>query len=142
MHRERQFGQERGDLVYLIAWVDDVPVGHAYVAWPDERDWSEFPQRYGCPEVRDLWVEEPYRRIGLGRALMENLEAVTVAQGFRILGLTTGVDDGYTPARKLYQSMRYRVVSGPFIQSFAPRLDDGTRPVWWDVLRYWLKDLE
>lgn len=54
----------------------------------------------------NVHVNRPYRRRGIGRALMEHLEGVTRERGLSWMGLQ--VDEGNRPARELYHSLGYR----------------------------------
>ena len=109
-HAHRLQQQEQGHGVYLIAWCEDRPVGHVTLKWPGwpERYVSEFTTRYDCSWVEDLSVEAQSRNQGIGRSLMETLEAMTQSRGLGRLGLDVGVDEGYAAARYLYESLDYR----------------------------------
>src|SRR5437773_2736949 len=69
-HRRRLGAQDRGGFVYLIAWIGDVPVGFVGVGL--QAGWSDavLSESRGYAKVRDLWVDEPIRRRGVGRTLM------------------------------------------------------------------------
>lgn len=54
----------------------------------------------------NVHVNRPYRRQGIGRALMEHVESVTRRQGLSWMGLQ--VDEGNRPAQELYDSLGYR----------------------------------
>ena len=60
-HRERFIKQQAGDVVYLIAWHEGVPVGHVVLEWkvPDHHPLALKLQ--GCPNVEDLFVSADYR---------------------------------------------------------------------------------
>lgn len=109
-HAHRFLGQEQGHGVYLIAWCEDRPVGHVMLKWPwwPERYVSEFTARYDCSWVEDLSVEGQSRNQGIGRRLMETLEAISHARGLGRVGLDVGLDEGYAAARHLYDSLGYR----------------------------------
>ncbi len=57
-------------------------------------------------EVQKLVVHSAYRQRGIGRQLMEALEAAARARGLRLLFLDTRQGD---PAERLYRSMGYAV---------------------------------
>ena len=50
-HAERVARQERGDVVYLIAWRGERPLGHALLKWKgsDDADVARPPEQ-GMPE--------------------------------------------------------------------------------------------
>jgi GNAT superfamily N-acetyltransferase len=144
-HRRRLTRQELGDLVYLVAWRTGRPVGMVMLA-TQTREEPQWRDRFGCAEVWDLFVPERHRRLGIGRALMEELERVAAARGFRRVGLSTGTADdrAYAAARSLYEAMDYRdVATGPWIESWSWQGEDGRRHTGVGVLgSYFLKELD
>ena len=60
-------------------------------------------------EISELYVLEGYRRRGIGRALMTELEAQARASGATCLNVLTGADN--EPALALYRSMGLREFS-------------------------------
>ena len=105
--------------------------------WP-ERHVSEFTARYGCSWVEDLSVQAQNRNQGIGRQLMEVLEARTLAKGIGRLGLDVGLDQGYAAARHLYDSLGYRDAGhGTFFTSAV--VEGGG--VWMKRLVFLLKEL-
>jgi GNAT superfamily N-acetyltransferase len=139
-HAHRLLGQEQEHGVYLIAWCDDRPVGHVMVKWPGwpERHVSEFTARYDCSWVEDLSVEALSRNQGIGRSLMETLEAMTRARRLGRVGLDVGLDEGYAAARYLYESLDYRDVGhGTYLTSAV--VQGGG--VWMERLVFLLKEL-
>ena len=65
--------------------------------------------------VFNVNVNEPFRRKGIGRALMEHLEREVRAMGRRWVGLH--LDDGNTPAQRLYEELGYRNYHHQFLRS-------------------------
>ena len=66
-------GQQAGDAVFAVALVDDVVQGSGVL---DVRE-SDLQ-----PEVKLLWVQPGFRRMGLGQKLTEFLEDEARAKGF------------------------------------------------------------
>lgn len=62
-------------------------------------------------EIKRLFVEPATQGSGLGRALMEHLEAAAYAQGHRMIRLETG--DKLVAAGRLYAALGYQL-RGPF----------------------------
>ncbi len=96
LHRLDQY--RCGNSTYLIAWDEDVPVGHGHLAWPDEPG--------ELPELQDVFVPEQLRRRGIASAVTRAAEREAAARGFDRLSLTVGI--GNAPARKLYERLGYR----------------------------------
>ena len=86
--------QERGDSTYLVAWVDGVPAGTGEVAVA------------GRVELRNLHVDEEFRGLGVGAAIIAAAESIT-SPGM----LSVGVGLGNHAARRLYERLGF-VASG------------------------------
>jgi ribosomal protein S18 acetylase RimI-like enzyme len=99
-HRKRF---ERADgSTYLLAWLDDVAVGHVLVT--PESKYAEVRARLGrFPEVNALGVNGAYRRQGVARALMDAAASIAVEAGR--VGLA--VEHENQPARRLYEALGY-----------------------------------
>ena len=94
LHR---LGREaEGDALYLIAWDDLEPVGHARLA---------LHGHGGLPEIQDVWVLPERRREGIGTLLTLAAEREAAKRGFDRVGLTVGV--GNDPALCLYGRCGY-----------------------------------
>lgn len=119
-HRRRFERQRRDGYVQLIAWIDDVPVGAVGLGGgPDGRDVEDLCEYRGHPVVHDLCVEDVFRRRGVGRALMEEVEGLARTSDAPGIALETGIADSYEPARALYRSMGYRDLGGVFLGSWS-----------------------
>ena len=83
---------------YLIAWEDELPVGHAHIAWTGTT--------LGIPEVQDVFVPKRHRRRGIGTELTRAAERLAAARGHGQISLSFGIaNDG---ARRLYERLGYR----------------------------------
>jgi GNAT superfamily N-acetyltransferase len=116
---------------YLVAWIGDVPVGHAHLAWTNTET--------GVPEVQDVFVAEDRRRQGVAGALMAEAERLAAERGHRRLSIGYGIAN--EPARHLYTGLGYRDAGLP------PKRVQGTivirgRPVDIDdTIVYLVKDI-
>jgi ribosomal protein S18 acetylase RimI-like enzyme len=80
-----------------VAWEDDIPVGHAHLAWDGTT--------LGLPEVQDVFVDESRRRRGIATALTRTAEGLAAARGHDGISLSFGIaNEG---ARRLYESLGY-----------------------------------
>jgi GNAT superfamily N-acetyltransferase len=138
-HERRIAFQEQGGFVYLIAWLDAVPVGHVGLGFVDGRHVEDLCEFRGYPLVSDLLVEPDHRGKGIGRALMQALEDVAREAGERGVALDTGTDDTFTVSRGLYRSMGYRDQGGVFLGGWSDPERPGVHFV--DPLTIWLKEL-
>jgi GNAT superfamily N-acetyltransferase len=139
-HRARHQVQEQGDGVYLIAWKGHTPVGHVTLRWPwwPERHVPEFSARYDCSFVGDLSVLVESRNQGVGRGLMETIERLTRDSQLKRIGLGVGLDEGYTAAHHLYESLGYRDMGhGAYLTSAT--VEGGG--VWMEWIVFLVKEL-
>jgi deazaflavin-dependent oxidoreductase (nitroreductase family) len=142
LHRERLERQDRGVFTYLIAWDEGRPVGHVGIDWPDDRR-PEHELELGADRavVHDLEVAPSERNRGVGRRLMLELEDRVRERGSTEIGLSTGTDEGYSAARRLYSSLGYAERDG------TEHIESGRSP--WDppgvafieILTIWFKTL-
>jgi GNAT superfamily N-acetyltransferase len=133
--------QGRGDLLYLIAWLGDVAVGHVTVEW-GARNTSSDVERRGLPGVFGLEVLEQHRGKGIGRALMLAVERELLVRGFDGAWLDTGVSDDYAAARRLYDRLGYRALGGDYV--ISARIPEGVESdrLWVDVVFQMTKRLQ
>ena len=68
-------------------------------------------------EIKRMWVRPQFRRLGLGRAVLEHLAQHTLEHGVDVLRLETGVDQAAAIA--LYEQFGFRRIS-----PFPPYRDD------------------
>ena len=64
-------------------------------------------------EIKSMRTPKALRRRGAGRAVLEHIIAEAKRRGYRRLNLETGSQDGFVPARTLYESFGF-AYCGPF----------------------------
>jgi GNAT superfamily N-acetyltransferase len=129
--------QERGDALWFIAWLDGAAIGFVGVGMQNDRDVDEILEARGYALVEDLYVEEPYRRQGAARALMEALERSVRSEGMPGVLLDTGVDEYFAAARALYASLGYVDQGGVYLGGWSDPDRPGVHLV--DPLTIWIK---
>ena len=138
-HLERLERQRRGEALYLIAWRDGEPVGHALLKSPGAVDLAPG-KRAGCAEIEDLFVVVAYRRQGVGRRLLVVAEREARRRRFGKLGLAVGVEN--LAARRLYQRQGFVDTGyGEFVLFGSLTGEDGTRRQWEETCVYLVKQL-
>lgn len=89
----------QGNGIYLVAWDNQVPLGHAYIAFVDP------------PELQDVSVRTEHRRRGVASALTSAAEAVAHDHGSRRLRLEVSKDN--LAAQALYRRCGYAEIGTP-----------------------------
>jgi GNAT superfamily N-acetyltransferase len=90
---------DQGDGRYLVAWIGDVPVGHAYLT------------RTNPPNLQDVEVDEAYRRRGVARRLLDVVHSAALAQGARSIVLSVSARS--LDAQSLYRSLGFEDTGTP-----------------------------
>jgi ribosomal protein S18 acetylase RimI-like enzyme len=97
--------QRGGHGVLLVAWFDGRPVGDVLLSW-EPADEPEVRRRLpGVPQLGHLEVLGPFRRRGIGTALIRAGEDTARRLGHERLVLGVGVDNA--AARRLYERLGY-----------------------------------
>jgi GNAT superfamily N-acetyltransferase len=135
--RRRLREHERGDVLWLVAWVEGTPAGYGGLVLDADRSPEELVESRGLPLVDYLVVEEPYRRRGIGRALMLALESVARDAGWPGVMLDTGTGEDFAPARALYRSLGYVDRGGIYLGGWSDPDRPGVHLV--DRLTIWVK---
>jgi 8-oxo-dGTP pyrophosphatase MutT (NUDIX family)/ribosomal protein S18 acetylase RimI-like enzyme len=69
---------------------------------------SKYPHFADFCEISDLWIDENYRRRGLGRQLIAWLENLCRQEGYPQIGIGVGLYRDYGSAQKLYWRLGYQ----------------------------------
>ncbi len=124
-HWKRLERQERGEGLYLIAWIDERPVGHLLLKWGDS---PLSPESSLWPTLSDISVHLNYRSRGIGSQLMEHAEQIAARRGCRQVWLSVALDN--PRARALYERRGYRQTSLDTHVSRWPYLDEHGQERW------------
>ncbi len=140
-HAERLKRQEKGEVTYLVAWYDGVPVGHALLKWRGATEAHLVSHFQGsCPDVEDLLVDRRYRSRGIGTQLLQAAERLVADSGFRQIGLA--VDTRNKGAHNLYKRLGFRSIGLPPHHERGEYVDQNGRPASWEeVCIYMVKTL-
>ena len=141
-HTGRFLRQQKGEAVYLIAWVQGEPVGHGLLKWGGSQDEPVARQlRLACPDVEDLFVLAEFRSQGIGSQLLCFAERLSLEQGYTHIGLSVGVETN-APARRLYERLGYQDAHfGEYLERGEYLDSHGRRHPWEEVCIYLIKDL-
>ena len=105
-HAERFRRQASGDAVYLVAWLENLPVGHAFIKWSGANTEPMLSRLHECPVIEDLFVVPDQRSKGIGTSILGHAEALASQDAYKHIGL--GVEVRNTRARRLYERIGYR----------------------------------
>jgi len=140
-HRERLQRQQRGEVVYLIAWSSGLPVGHALLKWGGATEPYLLSHFQGtCPDVEDLLVAKALRSQGIGTQLLAAAETLVADRGYTRIGL--GVDVRNPRARALYERLGYLDAGlGVHREEYSYVDSQGRTQGWDEILAYLVKPL-
>lgn len=139
-HADRCRAQERGDVVYVVAWVGERPVGHTLIKWSGCDVETISSQLHGCPETEDLFVVPNYRSKGIGSLILSHAERLAEQHGYVQIGL--GVDVENPSARRLYERLGYTDAGLGEYRTSWPYLDrEGREQLVTEVCNYLVKPL-
>jgi GNAT superfamily N-acetyltransferase len=139
-HERRLARQQQGISSYLIAWVDDVPAGHAVVRW-DGCEPTEVRQRFpGCAMISALEVWPGHMRSrGIGTALIAEAERRAAARGFSRIG--PGVADDNPRAAALYLRLGFEETGYHYLDQYEVIDADAVRHAITESCRFLVRHL-
>lgn len=110
-HAQRLARQAAGTSTYLIAWLDDRPVGVGEIRWDGCASPKVRAALPDCPEINGLHVVDSLQSRGIGTALIRTAEQLATDRAVRMIGL--GVDEHDNPrAAALYERLGFKPVIG------------------------------
>ena len=140
-HADRLARQERGEVIYLIAWREDIPLGHALLNWRGATEDHLVATFKGtCPDIEDLLVAEQYRSQGIGAQILLAAERLVKERGYSQIGLSVDVHN--TRAYALYERLGYHNIGLPPHHERGEYMDaQGHIAVWEETCIYMVKSL-
>ena len=140
-HHERFTQQQDGRLTYLIAWLDEIPIGHTMVRWGGTTDAFVAERISDCAHLEDLFVMPEFRSQGVGRRILGHGERLAAKRGFVRIGLAVGIDN--RRARALYERLGYVDAGFGVFEIGGTYMDiHGTRREWREICEYLVKKLD
>ena len=91
------------NITFWSAWENDLLLGCGAL--------KELDQKHG--EIKSMRTPIAHRRKGVGRSILAHIIEVATMRGYERLSLETGAEDGFKPARKLYEKFGF-TYCGPF----------------------------
>lgn len=140
-HYRRFAVQERGEGIYLIAWLGAEPVGHFLLRWqgPDVDSTGRYP--LGVPYLEAGATRPEYQGRGVATQMVAEAERIVRERGARTTGIAVGRDDN-PRARRLYERLGYHDWGqGEFVISWDYKTFDGRKGTESEVCIYMFKTL-
>lgn len=125
-HQERLEKQQRDEALYLVAWLDGVPVGHLLLKWGGSL--VSASTTTSRPTLSDISVHPDYQSRGIGSRLMEVAEHLAAQLGYCQVRLSVAIEN--VRARALYERRGYRDSGGGTHISRWPYLDGHGQEHW------------
>ena len=102
--------QLQGKHILFVAYEapeDTQPIyyGYGLIVW--ESKYTQFWRRT-IPEIVDLNVAQPYRKRGIGSAIIAACEAAAQEAGYISIGISVVQTEEYAAANRLYPALGYR----------------------------------
>ncbi len=142
-HFQRFEEQEKGKGIYLIAWHDNLPVGHLLLEWDGPGDPTVATQIdvKGRAYLFAVETREEYRRRGVATRMIQTGEKLAREHGCEWIGLEVGRVSN-PDAKKLYEKLGYKDWGlGELIVSCSYAREDGQRYTEFEVVIYMDKKL-
>jgi GNAT superfamily N-acetyltransferase len=97
--------QSKGDRLACIIEYQNAIIGYGSLLRNSE--YPQFQNKH-IPEVNDVWIDECYRKNGLGARLITHIEKLAKAECYHEIGLGVGLFREYGPAQRLYFQLGYK----------------------------------
>jgi ribosomal protein S18 acetylase RimI-like enzyme len=140
-HRQRFKLQQEGKGFYLLAWQEQLPVGHVLFHFRDPVYHSSRQHYPECAYVEALTTRPDKQRQGVATSLMQIAEFHARQHQAESIGLSVGIDN--PPAQALYRKMGYQPTDIPPYTVTWNYLDKTTGEVKQEgeLCHFWVKSL-
>jgi GNAT superfamily N-acetyltransferase len=133
--------QEAGERLVWMAHLHDQFAGYVTLNWQSQ--YESFAAAR-IPEIMDLNVLPPFRKVGVGSMLLDiaEKEAATKSEVVGIgVGLYAGEDDGYGSAQRLYVKRGYIPDGKGVTYNYEPTVPGNIYPLDDELVLWWMKKL-
>ncbi len=135
-HRARLDRQDRGEVLYFIAWQGATPSGHLLLVWGGTEDEPIRSGLLDCPNLEDLFVMPEFRSRGTGLMLLDTAVTAVREAGYTQLGLGVAIDN--PGAIQLYKRKGFQDSGLGEYTSGGSYVDrEGTVQTWQETCTYW-----
>ena len=124
-HADDLHDQSLSNISFLVAWLNDDPVGHALVRWLGPREETVRKDYQDCPEIYRLRVLKDFRSQGIATAIIKECENAALKRDRSLIGL--GTHSNITSKDNLYIQLGYESSTvGSYTDMYKTRLEDET----------------
>jgi len=104
---------------------------------------SQYPlfSDANIPEVNAIWIDQSYRKKGLGTALIRWIERLAFEEGYQQIGIGVGLYRDYGPAQRLYFLLGYIPDGNGITYKGNPTIPGESYPLDDDLLLWLIKPL-
>jgi GNAT superfamily N-acetyltransferase len=134
--------QEAGERIVWVAHFKGEFAGYVTLNWQSQ--YESFAAAR-IPEIMDLNVLPPFRKVGVGSMLLDiaEKEAATKSEVVGIgVGLYAGTDGGYGPAQRLYVKRGYIPDGKGVTYNYEPTIPGNSYPLDDDLVLWFTKKLK
>jgi GNAT superfamily N-acetyltransferase len=140
-HENNIADHDNGTADWLIAYKDNLPVGHFLIRYDGCHNENVKQYISNCAHLESGGVKEEYRKQGIGTALIKKAEELAIEKGFKQIGMAVGADDNPS-ARRLYENLNYKEWDkGTFDESWKIINKEGVEVTETEVCTYLIKSL-
>lgn len=118
LHTERLREQAEKKSLYLLAFIEEISVGHIYVVFKGTQEY------HTSPVLQDLYVKKELREQKLGTKIIREAERALKELGHDKVSLDVETRNEWI--RKIYEKQGFKLKSGPHRQVWTD-LDSGER---------------
>jgi GNAT superfamily N-acetyltransferase len=130
--------QQKGTRTVAILEKDNEILGYGSLLRKSE---CPFFASSNIPEINAIWIDEPHRRQGLGKALIHWIENLALQEGYHQIGIGVGLYRDYGPAQKLYFQLGYAPDGNGITYKSQPTIPGQNYPLDDDLLLWLVKEL-
>jgi GNAT superfamily N-acetyltransferase len=140
-HADKIQEQERGKSLWLIAWLDNIPIGHVQLKLSGSEKMQVREYTQDTPEIDAFYIVPGQRDKGFGTEIVEYVEKLVKEKGYLKLGLS--VDIKNLKASKLYEKLGFKYWPlGDFDNSWEYTNQEGVPHKENETCTYMIKQLD
>jgi ribosomal protein S18 acetylase RimI-like enzyme len=133
LHKDRFNRQEKGEVTYLIATINELPVGILLIKWLGK------PSAPDYPDMEDISIAPPLQKLGIGPQILGFAESLCKKRGFKKVGLCVNPTDN-AKVKKGYERLGYKEVNGKlYLDGRYPYIDENGKE---QIYEDWGVDME